>query len=126
MITAPAARSIATTAASRSGVRPACSTVPSSVGMSVVSMMSLMPTGTPCSGPQGAPLAPVRSRARACASACSGSRNCQACTSGSAARMRARQASTSCSELSAPSAIARAASLALSHSRRVASMAQEL
>ena len=55
MITAPGARSIATTAASREGVRPAWSTEPFSVGMSAVSMMSLMPTGTPCSGPIGRP-----------------------------------------------------------------------
>ena len=33
--------------------------------MSTVSMMSLMPTGTPCSGPHGASLAPVEvARAR--------------------------------------------------------------
>ena len=55
MITAPAARSLATTVASRDGVRPACSTEPFSVGMSAVSMMSLTPTGTPCSGPIGPP-----------------------------------------------------------------------
>ena len=57
MMTAPEARSAPTTAASRVGMRPACSTVPSSVGMSQVSMMSLMPTGTPCSGPVGRPSA---------------------------------------------------------------------
>ena len=34
MITAPAARSIVTTVASRDGARPACSTEPFSVGMS--------------------------------------------------------------------------------------------
>ena len=65
MITAPAARSIATTVASREGVRPACSTEPFSVGMSAVSMMSLTPTGTPCSGPIGRPSsAPLVGRAR--------------------------------------------------------------
>src|SRR5207245_10302906 len=53
MITAPAARSIATTLASRDGVRPAQSTDPFSVGISAVSMMSLMPTGTPCRRPTG-------------------------------------------------------------------------
>ena len=63
MITAPAARSMRPTVASRAGVRPACKTVPSSVGMSPVSMMSLMPTGTPCSGPGGVPSRRSRSRA---------------------------------------------------------------
>ena len=51
MITAPAARSRATAAASSRGVRPAQIGEPNSVGMSPVSKMSLMPTGTPCSGP---------------------------------------------------------------------------
>src|SRR5947207_3071387 len=54
-ITAPAARSILTTTASSRGVRPACSAQPFSVGMSPVSMMSLIPTGTPCSAPIGSP-----------------------------------------------------------------------
>ena len=53
MITAPAARSRATAAASRRGVRPAHRGEPNSVGMSPVSKMSLMPIGTPCSGPSG-------------------------------------------------------------------------
>ncbi len=53
MMTAPAPRSIATTLASRDGVRPAWSAEPFSVGMSAVSMMSLMPTGTPCKRPEG-------------------------------------------------------------------------
>ena len=60
MITAPAARSMATALASRAGVRPACSTVPFSVGMSAVSKMSLMPTGTPWRGPIRPPLAAPR------------------------------------------------------------------
>src|SRR6267142_4229210 len=55
MMTAPAARSCVTTAASRDGVRPACSGEPFSVGMSPVSMMSLIPIGTPWSGPIGCP-----------------------------------------------------------------------
>ena len=55
---APAERSRSTTTASYSGRRPACSTVPSSVGMSAVSMMSLTPTGSPCSGPSRVALAP--------------------------------------------------------------------
>ncbi len=57
-MTAPASFRRDTTVASIVGLRPACSTVPSSVGMSPVSMMSLMPTGTPCSGPVGRPFLP--------------------------------------------------------------------
>jgi hypothetical protein len=71
---APAARSMRTTAASASGRRPACSTVPSSVGMSVVSMMSLMATGTPCKGPVGKPSRRRSSAARACFRTYSGSK----------------------------------------------------
>src|SRR6266850_3110086 len=111
-ITAPAARSIATTAASFRGVRPLCSTVPFSVGMSAVSMMSFKPTGTPLSGPNGSPERLRSSAARACASACSSSRNVQACTFGSSARIRSRQLCTSSSEVSTPSRIRCAASLA--------------
>ncbi len=73
-ITAPAARSIATTAASARGVRPLCSAQPFSVGMSTVSMMSFRPTGTPCSAPMGLPERLYSSAARACLSACSSSR----------------------------------------------------
>ena len=53
-MTAPAALSCATTAASAVGRRPAKMGLPFSVGRSAVSMMSLMPTGTPCSGPMTA------------------------------------------------------------------------
>ena len=123
-ITAPAARNRATTVASRAGVRPACSTLPSSVGMSAVSMMSFTPTGMPCSGPVARPSERSRSRAQAWARACFSSRYCQAWTAGSVSRTRARQASTNCSELIAPSAMARAASVALSSSRRLRSIAQ--
>src|SRR5919197_4801900 len=114
MITAPAARSFATTAASVRGVRPLCSTVPFSVGMSAVSMMSFTPTGMPQSAPTGSPLLRRSSAARACARACSSSRNCQACTVGSTWRMRSRQALTSSSLVSRPCAMRRAASLAVS------------
>ena len=110
MITAPAARSIAITAASREGVRPACSTEPFSVGMSAVSKMSLTPTGTPWRGPVARPSLLQASAARACARACSGSRNVHAWTCPSTSRIRARQASTNCSELITPSRIKRAAS----------------
>ena len=76
----------------RAACGPCAARVPFSVGMSAVSMMSFTPTGTPCSGPSGSPLRLRSSSARACASACSSSRNCQACTFGSSARMRSRQA----------------------------------
>src|SRR2546425_11441074 len=72
MITAPAARSIATTLASRDGVRPAQSTDPFSVGISAVSMMSLMPTGTPWRGPAGCPEGRSHSAAAAWAGALAG------------------------------------------------------
>src|SRR5256886_16145907 len=54
MITAPAARSIATTLASRDGVRPAQSTDPFSVGISAAARQSLTATPPPGRGPTGA------------------------------------------------------------------------
>jgi hypothetical protein len=71
---------------------------PRPVGMSAVSMMSLIPTGSPPSGGRGE----ARSMRRAWESASSGSRNSQACTRGSSAAMRSRQARTSSSEVTAP------------------------
>ena len=122
MITAPAARSIATTLASRDGVRPAQSTDPFSVGISAVSMMSLMPTGTPCRGPTGCPESRSSSAARAWARAWSGSRKAQACTCASVSRTRARHAWTSSAEPTTPSRIRRAASDADSQWRFVRSI----
>src|SRR5437667_2530074 len=109
---APAPRSMDTTGASRDGVRPAWSGEPFSVGMSAVSMMSLRPTGIPCSGPRGRPPRRHSSAARACSSACSGSRNAHASIRPSTSPMRARHASTSCSDEITPSRISRAASVA--------------
>ena len=54
---APASRRRSTIAASSNGRRPLSKTVPFSVGRSRVSMMSFRPTGTPCSGPVGRPVA---------------------------------------------------------------------
>ena len=54
-ITAPASRSAATLAASRSLRKPANSGEPFSVGMSMVSMMSLIPIGMPSIGESGLP-----------------------------------------------------------------------
>ena len=114
---APLRRSIATTAASPSARRPACSTVPFSVGRSLVSMMSLMPTGTPWSGPRLRPLRRSSSARRAWSSACSRSMNVQAPTSRSRASIWARQAFIRSSELSSPSRMAFAASVARIHCR---------
>src|SRR5579863_9594935 len=55
MITAPASRSARTLAASFSERQPANSGDPISVGISTVSMMSLMPTGMPSIGDAGFP-----------------------------------------------------------------------
>src|SRR5262249_34734724 len=52
-MTAPASRSAATLAASRSERQPAKSGEPFSVGMSAVSMMSLIPSGIPSMGERG-------------------------------------------------------------------------
>jgi len=123
MITAPAARSSVTTAASRDGVRPACSGEPFSVGMSAVSMMSLMPIGTPCNGPIACPERRCWSAARACASAKSGSRNAHASIRASVSRTRARHAATYCSDEITPSRMTRAASVADNACKLVRSIA---
>ena len=52
-MTAPASRSAATAAASRPPRQPANRGEPCSVGMSAVSMMSLMPTGMPSMADKG-------------------------------------------------------------------------
>src|SRR4051812_31848558 len=112
MITAPAARSLVTTAASVRGVRPLWIAVPFSVGMSFVSMMSFKPTGTPCRAPSGSPERLRSSAALACCSAYFSSRNVHAWTAGSAARICSRHACTRSSEPSVPSRIFCAASAA--------------
>ncbi len=72
--------------------------------------MSFTPNGRPCSGPRKAPA----SRRFACSSASSGSRNSQACTLASRASIRSRQARVRDSLLMALSAMAVAASQAVS------------
>src|SRR3954452_4854158 len=84
--------------------------VPHSVGRSKVSMMSLTPNGTPASGPRLLLL----SKARAPASAASGSRCAQAWTPGSRAAMRSRQARTTASQVVCPWPIAAMISVAVS------------
>src|SRR4051812_20469619 len=82
--------------------------------MSAVSMMSLMPTGTPLRVPTPTPDRLRSSAARAWSNAWSSSRYCHAWTVGSTAWMRSRQAPTSSSEVSSPCCMRRAASLAVS------------
>src|SRR5687768_10775950 len=67
--------------------------------------MSLMPTGTPCSGPIGRPELRKASASAACFRARSRPRKRQALTSGSDASMRARQASVTSVARQAPAAI---------------------
>src|SRR2546428_10577900 len=126
MMTAPAARSCVTTAASRDGVRPAWIGEPFSVGMSAVSMMSLTAIGTPWSGPIGCPDSRHWSAARAWPSAWSGSRNAHASMRASVSRTRARHAATYCSEAMTPSRMSRAASAADSACRLLSSIAAKV
>ena len=65
-MTAPASRNAWTLAASRSERQPLYSSEPICVGMSAVSMMSLMPTGMPSIGESGLP---SRQRCVDCAAA---------------------------------------------------------
>ena len=113
MMMAPAERSAATQCASSRGRYPSNMVEPYWVGMSAVSMMSLMPTGTPCSGPVPLPSRRSSSARRAWSSAWPGSRNAQAWISGSSAAMRARQASTSSTLVRWPSRMAAAAAVAV-------------
>ena len=103
---APACFARATQAASRSGLRPRWIGEPSSVGRSAVSIMSLTPSGTPCSSP----VAGSRSQAIAARRTASASTQVHAPISFSRASMRDRQASTSSTERSRPARIAAAAS----------------
>ena len=59
--TAPAARSLATTAESRSGTEFSSATLPAVVGSPAASRLSLTITGMPCSGPRTWPVARSRS-----------------------------------------------------------------
>jgi hypothetical protein len=67
---APAARSRATTVASRGGVMPSSAGEPAVVAMrSALAMLSLISTGKPCSGPRSRPAARSASSRMASASA---------------------------------------------------------
>src|SRR5580692_3440796 len=69
--------------------------------MSKVSMMSLTPIGTPCSGPRLC----ERSSARACASANSGSKFTHALTTSSRSLIRPTQSRVTASHVASPRAI---------------------
>ena len=68
-ITAPAARSLATTVESRSGTEFWSATEPAVVGSPATSRLSLTSTGMPCSGPRSFPVARSRSSSDASVSA---------------------------------------------------------
>src|SRR5687768_4695016 len=109
-ITAPAARSRATDAASRSGRVWKCGRAPAVVGMPATWKMSFTPPGTPCSGPSARPARTSSSRCRAAARAPASSTCTHAFNPPSSARMRARHASTRSADASMRSRTARAAS----------------
>src|SRR5262249_42991034 len=89
--------------------------------MPATSKMSLIPTGTPWSGPRTYPARVSASRSRATARAPSGSACVQAKTSPSSPRMRSRHASSSAVAVILPSRIRRWASRALRRISRRAS-----
>jgi hypothetical protein len=93
--TAPAARSRATAVASRCGTWPASSGAPQVVRSDAVSMLSLMVTGRPCSGPRSSPRAAASSAAAASARARSASSVTTAFTTGFSRSIRSRYTSTS-------------------------------
>ena len=91
---APAARSLPTIIASRSGTRPASTTVPLAVGMPLVSMTSFNATGTPCNGPIGRPERRCASAISAWRMAKAGSTHSNAWISPSSAAILSRHAFT--------------------------------
>ncbi len=108
-MTAPASRSRATRAASRTGKVCANAGAPERVGSPATSMMSLTPIGTPCRSPIGRPAAMSASRAAAAASAPSRSTVTHASSAASVASMRSIDAATSSTEETAPVRTATAA-----------------
>jgi len=112
-MTAPAARSAAIQVASASGCRPSKKAEPCSVGMSTVSMMSLIPTGTPCSGPMPLPALRASSAALPEPMLARGRDGPRPAPAARVAAMRSRQALTSASDVNSPRAILAAASLAV-------------
>src|SRR6266545_1117936 len=108
-MTAPASRSATTLAASRSDRKPANSGEPFSVGMSIVSMMSLMPNGMPSIGDSGRPSRRRCVAASAAARASLRLRVTKAPIFGSHASSAVKQRSRKSRGLSAPEANSRCA-----------------
>ena len=109
-ITAPAARSRATHAASSRGAVSAKPRAPAVVLSPAAWMMSFSPTGTPWRGPRNRPSRASPSSRRAASRAPGRSTTTQAWTCSSQASMRPRQASTRSTAESRPRRIAAAAS----------------
>ena len=110
--TAPAARSRATLTASTSGTTSTTPQLPARVGSPATWKISLMPTGTPWSGPRKPPWRASWSRSVAVAMAPSASTTAHARTTESRAAMRSRQAPTSTRLVVRPARTAAAASAA--------------
>ncbi len=91
MTMAPARRRLATTGLSPSAIRSRKATMPLSVGQPRWSVLTLVVTGTPCSGPTAWPAATARSAASAAASASSASGSTTALIRGLTASIRSRQ-----------------------------------
>ncbi len=111
---APAWRSLAITAASALATLSTRIFEWQVVGRPATSMMSLMPTGTPCSGPRTRPAAISVSAARAASIAASASSRMKACSFGSSRSMRASSAVSSSTGERRRAANSRAASAAVS------------
>src|SRR3982074_1042705 len=97
MMTAPAAFRRSTTMSSSSGTKSLYRTEPMTVLIPLVATRSLMPTGTPASGPTASPFASLASIDLAAARACSGAGVQNACTCGSSTSMRRSNASVASS-----------------------------
>jgi len=104
-ITAPLSRSRATTVASRLGSQSRRAWLPALVASPRVAMLSLISTGTPCSGPRTSPRARSRSRCRAISSARGFRRSTLFSPSTSNSRMRARLWRINVSAPSSPAAM---------------------
>jgi hypothetical protein len=95
MMIAPAWRSLAITAASAVATLSSRMREWQVVGSPATSMMSLTPTGMPCSGPRLRPAAISASAARAACIAASASSRTKACSVGSSDSIRASSAVSS-------------------------------
>ncbi len=118
-ITAPAWRNLDTTTASDAATLLSRIFEWQVVGRPATSMMSLMPTGTPCSGPRGRPAAISRSAARAASIAASASRRMKAFSFGSRRSMRVSRACSNSTGERLRAAKARVASAAVSQCNSV-------